>query len=626
MISHTRSIIAVGVLAALSTLTTPAATLYVSLDSPGPSPPYTSWATAATNIQDAVDAAVVADVIVVTNGTYATGGRAVVGTMTNRVALYKPVTVRSVNGPQFTIIRGYQVPGTINGDGAIRCVYLTNGASLSGFTLTNGSAGSGDGGGLYCQSATAVVSNCVMVGNSAHVGGGTFGGTLYNCTLTSNSASVLGGGAGNSTLNNCTLTGNSANEGGGVYGGTLNNCTLTGNSADEAGGGAYHGTLNNCTLTDNSAGLQGGGAYCGTLNNCIVYFNTAPGAANYCGSTLSYCCTTPMPVGGTGNITLDPQLASASHLSATSPCRGAGSAAYSSGNDIDGEPWAAPPSIGCDEYHAGAVTGPLGVRVAAAYTNVVPRCEVSLTALIEGRTTTSEWDLGDGIAATNRPYATHAWAALGDYAVVLRAYNESYPGGVSATVTVHVVEQRVHYVAVDSANPLPPYTSWATAATNIQDAVNTASVAGSLVLVSNGTYATGGRAVSRYVTNRVAVTKPLTLWSVNGPGLTVIDGTGSVRCVYLANGASLSGFTLTNGETDHAGGLWCESATAVVSNCVLTGNSAGGSGGGAYGGTFYKCRLTGNSAAWGGGASYSTLNNCVLTGNLASFSGGGAEV
>ncbi len=105
---------------------------------------------------------------------------------------------------------------------------------------------------------------------------------------------------------------------------------------------------------------------------------------------------------------------------------------------------------------------------------MVPGCEVSFTALIEGRTTASEWDFGDGIAATNRPYATHAWAALGDYAVVLRAYNESYPGGVSATVTVHVVEQRVHYVAAASANPLPPYTSWATAATNIQDAVDAA--------------------------------------------------------------------------------------------------------------------------------------------------------
>jgi len=191
--------------------------------------------------------------------------------------------------------------------------------------------------------------------------------------------------------------------------------------------------------------------------------------------------------------------------------------------------------------------------------------------MIEGRTTASVWDFGDSTAVSNRPYATHAWAALGDYAVVLQAYNESHPRGMSATVVVHVVEQPVHYVAADSLNPLPPYTSWATAATNIQNAVDAATVPASLVLVSNGVYATGGRAESR-----VAVDKRLTLRSVNGPDLTVIDGGGGRRCVYLANGASLSGFTLTNGVANGGAGVLGESVSAVVSNCTIAGNRRGG--------------------------------------------------
>ena len=229
---------------------------------------------------------------------------------------------------------------------------------------------------------------------------------------------------------------------------------LTGNWAGVDGGGVHGGCLNNCTLTGNSAGASGGGvdtdhSYGGALvlKNCILYFNTAPVGANHTShssSTMDYCCTTPMPIRGVGNTTLDPQLASASHLSLNSPCRGAGSADYVSGVDIDGEAWANPPSIGCDEYHAGAVAGPLRVSILASYTNVAVGFAVELAALIEGPTTASVWDFGGGAVLSNRPYASHAWATPGDYVVGLRAYNETYPDDVSATLTIYAVPPPVH--------------------------------------------------------------------------------------------------------------------------------------------------------------------------------------
>lgn len=85
-------------------------------------PPFTSWATAATDIQSAVDVSVANDAVLVTNGTYQTGGRERPGwVLTNRVVIDKAITVRSVNGPAVTIIKGAQDPLTTNGDAAVRC-------------------------------------------------------------------------------------------------------------------------------------------------------------------------------------------------------------------------------------------------------------------------------------------------------------------------------------------------------------------------------------------------------------------------------------------------------------------------------------------------------------------------
>jgi hypothetical protein len=613
-----------------------AATHYVSLDSPNPQPPYTNWATAATNIQQAIDAAASGDEIIVTNGIYATGGRTV-GTnlLVNRVAVDKSLTLRSVNGPEVTIILGAKAPGGGNGDGAIRCVYLADSAKLNGFTLTNGATWGnlgdyetnmreGSGGGVWCASTNATLTNCVLAGNSAAVrGGGAYHGTLHHCMLTENSAGCTGGGISDGLLHNCTLMDNLAWAGGGAHTSTLNNCTLTRNVAQDGGGvyystlyncmladnagyGAAGGTLYNCTLTGNLGyGAYGGklynciltgnlgyGAYGGKLYNCIVYFNQGPEGKNYSDQTIfEYSCTTPLPP-GPGNIATDPQLASLFHLSSTSPCLRAGGSVYAIGVDIDGEPWADPPAMGADQ--PGTTTGPLRLWIDASNDIVAPGYPISFTASNTGPILASVWDFGGGIKLTNQPIVSHAWNTTGVYSVRLTGYNDSNPGGVTATVQI-TVSEAVAYADAASTNPVFPYASWATAARTLQEAIEAAPAGGGLVLVTNGVYSRGIAKVQGI--NRVALIDRVMVRSLNGPEVTIIEGEANgVRCAFVGNGSVLSGFTLTKGTGGHpvypmGGGVFCESE-GVVTNCVIVGNlSQYDSGGGAYGGTLYSCIL-----------------------------------
>ena len=57
----------------LAIMNAPAAVRYVNVNNTTPNPPYITWDTAATNIQDAVDVAVAGDEIAVTNGVYQSG-------------------------------------------------------------------------------------------------------------------------------------------------------------------------------------------------------------------------------------------------------------------------------------------------------------------------------------------------------------------------------------------------------------------------------------------------------------------------------------------------------------------------------------------------------------------------
>jgi hypothetical protein len=202
-----------------------------------------------------------------------------------------------------TVIRGYQVPGTTNGAAAVRCVYLTNGAVLVGFTLSNGATFSYEdppgpldhqtheeisGGGVWCESTNAFVSNCVLTGNSAIYGGAAFSGTLSHCTLTGNSGNT-GGAAIRSVVSHSVLAGNAAQRyGGAADHATLNDCIVTDNSALLVGGGVTRSTLNRCVINTNSASI-GGGSAGSTLNNCVLAGNSATNGGGAYGGRLANC-------------------------------------------------------------------------------------------------------------------------------------------------------------------------------------------------------------------------------------------------------------------------------------------------------------------------------------------------
>ena len=263
---------------------------------------------------------------------------------------------------------------------ALNCVFTANSASSASY-----------GGGMYYGTAT----NCIFTGNSAvYSGGGMYRGAATNCIFTNNLANNFGGGMASGTATKCIFTGNSAPNGGGMdgsTGGAATNCVFIGNVASGSGGGMSGGTATNCvytgnsssyggglsgadlyfcTVANNNATINGGGIYGGTAVNCIVWGNTAgsTGPSIYGGATVNYSDVQRGYATGNGNINVDPQFVNYGggdfHLSAGSPCVGAGTANTSYGpgilptTDRDGNPRvsSSAPDMGAYEYQSSGVS------------------------------------------------------------------------------------------------------------------------------------------------------------------------------------------------------------------------------------------------------------------------------
>ncbi len=284
-------------------------------------------------IQEAIDASVSGDVIIVADGTY-TGPE-----NKNLDFAGRAITLMSENGPDNCIIdcegsgRGFIFQSGEDGHSVINGFTITNGQSTSGAgmriigsspsilnCLFIENSTSGHGGGIYFHSSQAQIVNCKFLNNSAtdpwSAGGAMI---LYYSDL---------------VIKNCLFVGNRCPNvaGGGAMRNwesapTLINCTFSANSSSFApidNNPDSHPVFINCIFWGNlsSRTIWSHSGSCATLVFCDV-------EGGWNGPKVSGCV-----IDGGGNINADPNFVDATnpdiyardyHLSEGSPCIDAGS-------------------------------------------------------------------------------------------------------------------------------------------------------------------------------------------------------------------------------------------------------------------------------------------------------------
>jgi len=362
-------ILAILFVALLMVSTATGEIIYVDADATGANNG-SSWAHAYNDLQDALAFAYSGDEIRVAQGIYTPdhgggntpGSRTATFRLKNGVAILGGYAGFGQPSPNHRNIAAYETilsgdladndgPDFVNyGDNSYHVVTgsgTNSTAVLDAFTITGGNADAYQsnsglnnmtlippipfdpkkwGGGMYNDSGSPTINNCIFSSNSSGYGGAAVynkagsSPTLSKCTFNGNHAKGNGGGIYNcgncnTTLLNCTFSGNIASSAGGMdirpsnrvnlvncifiqnsvinRGGaicsdhsdvTMTNCIFTQNKAGWDGGGINNSSgrpvLTNCTFSGNSAGKKGGGMHSDngtkpTLANCTFTRNSA---------------------------------------------------------------------------------------------------------------------------------------------------------------------------------------------------------------------------------------------------------------------------------------------------------------------------------------------------------------
>ncbi len=266
------------------------------------------------SIQDAIDKAVHGDTIEVSQDTY----------IENISLNARNITLTSADPENPAVVAAT----IINGGNTGNVVKFGSGdnSKLKGFTIKNsGSAGS-DKSGIYCNSSSPVISNCVIESNFYGILCESGFPDIENCIIKNNSyddsigITAPAAGSGTPTIRN-----------------TLIHSISGTNSSGIDIGSNRTAVIRNTTIANNAKGFNCSAGATPTVTNCIVYSNTSN--SDWASSDVTYTCR-QADLGGEGNISVNPGLEASYHLTSGSVCINAGKPDFVSeaeGTDLDGK-------------------------------------------------------------------------------------------------------------------------------------------------------------------------------------------------------------------------------------------------------------------------------------------------
>ena len=656
--------------------------VYVDAASATPVAPYETPATAATTLQEALDATIDGATAFVADGSYP---------LTAAVSLAKAIRVVGNDADPSKVV-------FYRSKNNVRIFHLNaRDAVISGLTMQGGYVSGNQvyGGNLLINRLGGTVTNCIIRGGTA-TGWADAGGAIYiptgennalvtHCVITNNCASTggygdapAGGGAIyqlDGTIRNCLIAGNyqiTSDTSSGLFGtvrlsgGLVESCTIVGNRSRYcAGVYATGGTVRNCVIANNTTTVSDSAqhpVWAGTASrftSCV-----APVEIN------ADCLVDAAPLASpdTGDYTL---AAASAAIDAAAEAPWMAGAKDLAGNDrIRGTA----PDIGAYESDPSAFSASLSAEAASGFVPFDVRFSVTvvngggqgyaLEWCLEGESTPYATSQMAGETAT----FTQAFPDPGYYDVVLKVTDNATSASftVPGHLTVYAAPRTLYVVpaGTEGVASAAPYATWATAATNYVHAVN-AALPGAEIVLAPGLHNTPTLCyLEKGVTVRGATGDPadVVIRRPEGSRTMVVNhaqafvrdisfdnngkrysGDGGFAYIYGAGG-TFSNCVFRSGYctswASKGGAVYMTSAAGVLSHCVFTNLSTQVDNGGTKGvavhmtnGRMENCLVARNTYRWNsahtaqdsGGAIYiagGLVANCTVVTNVYPYCAG----